>query len=298
MNPPAPVPDPVSRRLWLAIGVPLMILVVVVAVLAAAARIEFARREDAAYRVMSQRLVASAVDAREQALKDLVLDYANWDDAHDAITRRWDLRWLANNYYSSVFDALIVFRGGQMRYVWVAERLQEQRGALARDAMAAGRSLPGLESLPQASAIADMTASTRIAFDQTVALVAVAPVTREDYAARLQSRSGNAPTDFVLGVKVLDHSEIAALGQALGLEDFRFGVNAAAAPTDLSMPLAAPRGLGEGAFFWRDERPGGADIPRRLWVAVLVMLGLGAIATVATHASVMHALRRAAKAAA
>jgi|CXWL01.1.fsa_nt_gi sensor domain CHASE-containing protein len=281
-----------SRRAWICVGAPIAALTAIAAAIATWLVCDFARRENETYVVTSQLFITSALEGRASALRDLTLDYANWDSAYAAITRRWDDAWLAKNYYSSVLDAFVVFRSGQLRYFWTDEALAHRRGALPRDAMATARRIPNLEALAAAPSPNGTTASAVMAFDGNLALLAVAPVTLEDDGARIALARGGDAQDFLLGVKVLDAEDIGALGQALGLSELRFEADANAINGDMiAWPIAAMNGEGPARLVWRNARPGDGS-RGMIWPIVAALIALGVGATWAAHALLMRFLPR------
>lgn len=280
-----------SRRAWVCVGAPIAALTAIAIAIATWLICDFARRENETYVVTSQHFITSALEGRASALRDITLDYANWDSAYAAITRRWDDAWLANNYYSSVLDAFVVFRSGQLRYFWTDEALAPRRGALPRDAMATARRIPNLDRLAAAPSPHGTTASAVMAFDGNLALLAVAPVTLEDDAARIAHARQDGPQDFLLSVKVLDADEIGALGEALGLSELRFEADANAADGDMiAWPIAAMNGEGPARLVWRNARPGDGSRDA-IWLIVAALSVLGACAAWATHALLMRYVR-------
>lgn len=280
-----------SRRAWVCVGAPIAALTLIAAAIANWLICDFARRENDTYVVTSQRFITSALEGRASALRDITLEYANWDSAYAAITQRWDDAWLAKNYYSSVLDAFVVFRSGQLRYFWTDEALAHRRGALPRDVMATARRIPNLDQLAAAPSPHGTTASAVMAFDGNLALLAVAPVTLEDDAARIaRARDGEAQ-DFLLSVKVLNADEISALGQALGLSELRFEADASAPDGDMiAWPIAAMNGEGPARLVWRNTRPGDGSRDA-VWPIMAALAVLGVCATWAAHALLMRFLR-------
>jgi hypothetical protein len=283
-----------SRRAWLCAGAPIVVLVALLAVLIVASLQNIARREDEVFRAVTRRAVASAMTGRAQATADVTLEYANWDAAYAAITQRWDARWLSENFYSSVVDALIVFRDGQMRYLWTPEMLRPSRGALARDALTAARRIEGLEALAAAPAAAGTTTWATMQFRGELALIAIVPVTLEDSRARLASLADQRAQDFLLSVQVFHQADIDALGRALELEGFRF-VTPPSAPAEDSvfLPMSELRGEAGVGLVWRDDKPGSAALAGRIRLALIALFVAGVIAILGARALIERLLLRA-----
>jgi hypothetical protein len=283
--------SPIERRLWLYIGVPMLALVAILASLAGLALGEIARREDQAFRDMTRRMVESAVAVQVNATKEQTLDYANWNDAYEATSRHWNQEWLAENYYSSVMDALIVARAGQMRFLWTEDHLTPSRGAVSRDALSIARGFDDLNALAAAPTEADTGRAALMTFNGRLAVLAIAPITPEDDAARIEAANRSEPVNVLLGVRVLAESDLVALNRALALEDFRFApAGVSSERSAVSWRIAEMGGAGEAAFVWRDPRIGSAHLARRVWLMIAILCLLGLIASFVTHSMVMRAL--------
>lgn len=275
-----------ARRIWITASAPVFALAALFAVLAVVSRVEFARREDQAHQAMTQRLVGSAMAARIQAVEAQARDYSNWTDAYDNVSRRWNRTWIDNNYYTTAAEVMIVFRSGQLRYLWAAEQLNESRGAVGRDSMVAARSIVDLSGQARASA------SGMMLLDGNLALVATAPITPEEEPARAALLGSGRPLDYLLVVDTLDADDIASLGASLGLPELRFVTALAGAPLGpASWSFSLANSEDAGALVWRDERPGGSNLPRRIWVAILALFGAGLCAAWAAHVLTSRLIR-------
>lgn len=276
-----------ARRVWITASAPIFVLAALLAVLAAASRVDFARREDQAYRAMTQRLVGSAVGARAHAVAALAHDYANWTDAYDNISRRWDRTWIENNYYTTAADVMIVFRSGQLRYLWTAEHLSESRGAVGRDAMVAARTIVNVSNQAHGA-----SASGMMLMGEDLALVAITPITPEEEPGRAALLANGGPLDYLLVVDTLDAGDVESLGESLGLGDLRFVANPSSAeqgPASWSISLANSERAG--ALVWRDERPGAKRLQERIWTAILVIFGAALCAASAAYLLTKRLLR-------
>lgn len=220
---------------------------------------------------MTQRLVASAVGARAQAVQALAHDFATWTDGYDNVSRRWNPAWITNNYYSTAADAMIVVRSGQLRYLWTAEELSGSRGAAGRDSVFAARNMIGAGGHSRGA-----SASGMMLLGGDLAFVAIAPITPEDEPARSALLEGDTPLDYLLVVDAFGASDVGAMGDALGLDQLRFAAALASPPRgSASWSVSLANSERAGALLWRDERPGGAILPRRIWVAILALSGAG-----------------------
>src|SRR5262252_1073874 len=123
---------PLSRHAFLSAGAPILGLVLLVIAGAFVVFINFAQQQDRAYVENTRRLMANTLQGRLHALSDVTLDYASWNDAYAHISERWDRAWVAGNFYSTVTDAMVVFRRDRsVLYVWKAQSLQADPTALA-----------------------------------------------------------------------------------------------------------------------------------------------------------------------
>jgi sensor domain CHASE-containing protein len=281
-----------AQRLWLASALPVLLLAVLFSGFAAISRLDYARHIDEASRAMTERLVSSALAARREATEEVTLDFAHWNDAYAAISLRWNPQWLERNYYSSVLDALIVFRGGQLRYLWTAENLETGPGAIGRDAMAAARSAPELSQLARANG-SPKVVSMLTSIGGNLALVGMAAVSPEDERTREALDRNNAPRDYVLAIRLLDAAQIAELGAAMNLRDLRFETTPdARAPNDSAWPIAAPNGDRIGDMVWRDDRPGEATLTSRIASAVGLILTASLLAILAMRFLIFRIVER------
>jgi sensor domain CHASE-containing protein len=252
-------------RQTLARAAPIAALTVVFAAVAAWLVFDAdARQRDAASQAQ-RHLISSVFEARASALRDMVVDYAIWDDAYEA-TERWDTAWLNANFYSSIFDGVIVFRNGQMRYLWVADGVVDGRGALARDAMQSVRAMPDLELLSTRPRYADASASTLMAYRGRLAFVAVAPITLEDDDARIERAMRDEPHDYFMGVRLLDEPSIAEIGRLLGVDDLRFEPQPAPESSRAILPVSDIAPMAPGALTWRTPQPTDAPFERLAWI--------------------------------
>lgn len=269
----------VARRVWITASAPIFALVALIAVLAVVSRVDFARREDQAYQAMTQRLVGSTMSARAHALEALVKDYANWTDAYDNVSRHWDRAWIENNFYTTAADVMIVFRSGQLRYLWAAEQLSDGKGAVGRDSMFAARNIVDLSNQEHGASV-----SGTMLMGEELALVAITPITPEEESRRTALVTSGRPLDYLLVVDTLDAGDIQAIGESLGLNDLRFVANPSSAEQGAaSWRILLANSESEGALVWRDEHPGSRALPQRVWVAILALFAAGVCAAWAAY---------------
>lgn len=268
-----------ARRIWITASAPIFALVALIAVLAVVSRVDFARREDRAYQAMTQRLVGSTMSARAHALEALANDYANWTDAYDNVSRRWDRAWIENNFYTTAADVMIVLRSGQLRYLWAAEQLSDGKGAVGRDAMFAARNIIDLSNRAHGASVSGM-----MLMSEELALVAITPIAPEEAASRTALFASDRPLDYLLMVDTLGPGDIESVGESLGLDDLRFLANPSSTEQGTAswrIPLANSESVG--ALVWRDEHPGSRALPQRVWVAILALFAAGVCAAWAAY---------------
>ncbi len=268
-----------ARRVWLGVGGPVIGLVLITMVLAVALLWSFASQQDREFARASRQLVENAVEARRAALADLTIDYANWDAAVAATSGSLNRDWLDENYYSSVLDAIVVFRSGELRYSWIGESLESQSHLLVETVLHSAIDTPDLAGLAAAPDIADSVVGTVTLFDGRLAMIAVAPITREDEARRLTSASSGRPLDFIATLQVLDRDDLETMGANLGLNHLQI-VPADASPrrSEVATPIADSSREVVALLAWRDEQPGTAGFARLVGIVVVTLLLMGAIA--------------------
>lgn len=270
-------------RAWIAAGAPILALLIVVTTLAVSMLAKFARDEDNAFVASSRQLAHGAIEARETALANMALDYANWDEAYRAVTLRWNEGWIASNYYSSVFDALVLFRAdGTVRHVWTSDGQPFPADAISQLVADAAQRIPNLTRLPTAPTRQGMVARTATLWQGHPVLIGVAPVTLEDDRARLEAADAR-PTDYLATVSFLDDSEVSSIGAALTLNGFRFDSRGIVDPHAVQLALSGADNADIGSFSWTNARPGTAAFQSEIGLALAFFLISGAVAIFVTH---------------
>jgi signal transduction histidine kinase len=263
-----------SRHAFTSAGAPILGLVLLVIAGAFFVFIRFAQQQDRTYVETSRRLVANTLEGRLHALSDVTLDYGSWNDAYNAISARWNPTWVAANFYSTVTDAMVIFRNdGAVRYVWKAEALAANSTALAFQVVRTARDVPSLASLARAPNTSGTVTRTLALFNGRLALLSVAAIAPENQTARLQ-RPANAPIDYIASIDILDPGQIAALGSELDLRDFSISQRGEENADFVSLPLRAANGALLGFAQWRDQRPGSAAFAGEIGP---VVLGVGVV---------------------
>lgn len=287
--------DP-TRRVWLGVGAPVVGLVFVMMALSTALLWSFARQQDDEFARASRRLVENAIEGKQASLADMTLDYANWDAAVAATARRLDRDWLEQNYYSSVLDAIVVFRGNISRYAWVDEAFEVRQEALAAAVLRVARASSGLQPLAAEPELADSVVRTVTIIDGQLAMISVAPITYEDDARRMADAASGRALDFIVTLQMFDRDDQVAMGANFGLHNLRVEPPSARIYGDeLSMPIVAASGEVAAIVAWRHERPGTAGFARLAGSVVLTLLVMGFVALVLARRLVLWQLALAAR---
>ncbi len=284
-----------SQRAFISAGAPILGLVMLVIAGAFVVFINFANQQDRSYVENSRRLAANTLNGRLHALSDVTLDYANWNEAYDAISTRWNGAWVAGNFYSTVTDGMVIFRrDGTVRYVWKAEALQADSTALAFQVIAAARDVPSLPSLATAPHASGTVTRTLAVLNGRLALLSVAAIAPENDAARLQ-RPTSAPVDYVAAIDILDADQIASIGSELDLRDFSVSQRDPEDDDVVSLPLRAANGALLGHLQWRNQRPGSAAFAGEIGPVLLGVLIIGVLAFLLARALMRREVAAAAR---
>lgn len=261
------------RRAWIGVGAPILGLVVLVIALAIATFASFARQQDEAYVVNTQRLAQNALDARAAALAAMMIEYANWDAAYENVSRAWNDDFVAANFYSSVVDSLIILHsGGEVRHRWFHADVADAP-ALERLAVDAVHAMPDLALLARAPRAEQTVAHTFAIHNGALVIIAVAPITPEDNAARMM-QTRRLGLDYVVAVNVLRPAEMAALAEILDLTDLSVRAQVDA-PGFIAVPVKAANGQAVAALQWRRHYPGSETFQNKIIPVVLGLLGVG-----------------------
>lgn len=268
--------DENARRAWIGVGAPILSLVAVIIALAIAAFAGVARQQDVAFAENTQRLAASAAQGRAESLAAMMIEYANWDAAVANITTAWDGQWVQENIYSSIADAMFVFRpDGAVRHAWFADDVDDP-AMLQAGVIEAAIAIPQLRGLARADAPGETAARTHAIVNGRWVVIAVAPVTPEDDSVRIrQARNGGQ--DFIAAVDVAEPRELAVMGAALGLKSIAFTPETGAARGLVRQLVRAANGDPVGALEWRHAYPGAIAFQRQVWLIIFGLLGTGVL---------------------
>lgn len=280
------------RRAWLGVGAPIVALVAVIIGLAISVFASFAHDQDRAFERTSATLVFNGLEGRARTMGAVGLDYANWEDAFDNISGHWNQEWIDNSFYSSVADALILFRqNGAVRYRWMNEARTEDADELARVVAQAGASLPNLRRLARAPTPQDTVEHTYARIGDNLVVIAVVPITHEDNAARIAYNPLRG-YDYLAIVKIIDPAGFIQAGQSMTLDDFHFAApDAVSAAGMISLPVMTPDGENAGNLVWRNSRPGSTAFQHRIGPVVFALLGIGALTLLITRYLVSSQIR-------
>ena len=265
-----------ARSAWLSVGAPILGLVLVTIALALAAFAGFARQQDRNYSENTSRLVASAIDGQALSLGNVALDYANWDDAYDSVTVRWNQAWVENTFYSSVADGMFLFRSGAgVRYAWYSDDATRMSNTITQAALDAAFDVPHLNQLVRAAEPGGTVGRTLTRVGSHLVVVAVAPITREDDAARIAQ---TGPQDFIVMVDVITPDELASIGASLDLTSLAFTPNQPQADGNVINILYAADGARVGAMQWSHMHPGASAFNAQIIPVIIALLVIGVLA--------------------
>lgn len=272
------------RRAWLGVGVPIIALVAVIIALAVAVFLSFAHDQDRAFERNSATLVSNGLEGRARTMGAVSLDYANWNAAFENISARWNQQWVEDNIYSSVADAMVLFRqNGAVRYAWANDTYEDQTTAIAELAAETGAQLPNLRRLARTPTPADTVAHSYARLGDQLLIIAVVPITREENEARIAYNPLRG-YDYLAVVKVIDAAGFAQAGRSMSLDNFHFASPGEPVRADMiSLPVTSPNGANVGNLVWRNTHPGSAAFRSRIWPVVLALIAIGALTLLITR---------------
>ncbi|MFN3465544.1 MAG: ATP-binding protein [Terricaulis sp.] len=272
------------RRAWLGVGVPIIALVAVIIALAVAVFLSFAHDQDRAFERNSATLVSNGLEGRARTMGAVSLDYANWNAAFENISARWNQQWVEDNIYSSVADAMVLFRqNGAVRYAWANDTYEDQTTAIAELAAETGAQLPNLRRLARTPTPADTVAHSYARLGDQLLIIAVVPITREENEARIAYNPLRG-YDYLAVVKVIDAAGFAQAGRSMSLDNFHFASPGEPVRADMiALPVTSPNGANVGNLVWRNTHPGSAAFRSRIWPVVLALIAIGALTLLITR---------------
>lgn len=280
------------RRAWLGVGVPIIALVAVTIALAVAVFLSFAHDQDRAFERNSATLVSNGLEGRARMMGAVGLDYANWNAAFENISARWSQQWVEENIYSSVADAMVLFRqNGAVRYAWANETYEDQASAIADIAAETGAQLPNLRRLARTPTPADTIAHSYARLGDQLLIIAVVPITREENEARI-AHNPLRGYDYLAVIKVIDAAGFVQAGRSMSLDGFHFASPGEPVRSDMiALPVTSPDGTNVGNLVWRNTHPGSAAFQSRVWPVILGLLGIGVLTLLITRYLVVGQIR-------
>lgn len=267
-----------ARRAWIGVGVPILMLVAVIIILAVATFASFARDQDRTFEQASTTLVRNGLQGRARAEGNVGLDYANWEEMFDNVSVNWNQSWVEGNIYSSVAEGMILFRAdGAVRYSWFDEDFAARSDALTEAAVHAAIRVPNLRRLARAPTVDETVAYTYARLGEDLIVIAVIPVTPEDNAARI-AHNPLRGYDYLAVTEVITAEDMARASESMSLRDFRFTSTPQERSREtISYPVTSADGAAVGELQWRHVHPGAASFQRSIWPVVLGLLLIGAL---------------------
>lgn len=280
------------RRAWLGVGAPVIGLVAVIIALAVFAFASAAHDQDRAFERNSATLVFNGLEGRARMMGAVALDYANWDAAFENISAHWNQDWIDGNLYSSVADQIVLFRqSGAVRYSWARDEYNDDESAMATIIAQAGAQLPNLRRLARAPTPADTVGHTYARFGDSLLIIAIVPITREDNATRIAYNPLRG-YDYLAVVKIIDATGFEQASRSMSMEEFHLvAPNLALNGDVVSMPVTTPSGENVANLVWRNTHPGSAAFQNRIWPVVIGLLCIGALTLLITRHLVSHQIR-------
>jgi signal transduction histidine kinase len=258
-----------SARAWFSAGAPILALVLLCMALGLTGLWAFARAQDTDFAEHARQLVQSAAHAQQEALENLTLDYANWNEAYEHTTLQWDEDWVASNYYSSIADAVMIVRSdGAVRHAWFAEGLEGEAAALSEALVAAVQRDLNLGALLSASGHDGMTASTTASLGADLVLISIAPISPEAQTVRT-TRDPDRPIDYVAILEHVTAEDLGMLGSRLHIDGLRFAQQTHSGEQGVAITGAS--GSQTGMLVWRRQSPGATAFARNAAAIVLVL---------------------------
>lgn len=120
---PSTIPTELKKQAWASVGLPIFALVSIVLVMALGLLTYFANAQDRAYEANSRQLVANEINGHLTGVRDLALDWSNWQVAYDNVTNRWNDAWIKETFFTDLVDYVRIVRDGRSRYSWAAANI-------------------------------------------------------------------------------------------------------------------------------------------------------------------------------
>lgn len=222
-----------KRQAWASVGAPIFALVAVVLVMALGLLRYFATEQDRVFASNSQQLVSNEIQGHITDVRDLSLDWSNWQAAYDNITKSWNPAWVKEIFFTDLVEYVHIARAGETRYSSAAAltpaNLQAIDAALSKHFKASALTLDSDQVFHAGN---------------TLFILSTKPV--------LPAEGSGPIRDQVALIRVLDAAKLKKLGESLGLENLRVAPNA----QNLSQRSAAQLHLSGTTLIWDHEHPG------------------------------------------
>jgi signal transduction histidine kinase len=247
-------PAELRKQAWASVGLPIFALIATVLLMALGLLTNFAKEQDRAFEANSRQLVANEINGHISGVRDLSLDWSNWQAAYDNVTARWNGAWIKETFFTDLVDHVRIVRDGETRYAWSAVNLPASN--IAIDAV--------VRKNFEVSAVPKHLNNVFHA-QNTLYIMSTQPILPE---------IGKGPVrDNIVLVRSLDPAKLAALGRKLGLENLRIAPRGGQTSHEIIVSLK----IGDVKLIWDHERPGSAGFSRLAalvlsWVSLVGML--------------------------
>jgi signal transduction histidine kinase len=272
------------RAYW-RFGWPILSLVIMIGCAGLLLLTDFSRSQNKAFVDNSRHLVQHGINGIIENNVVYSSDYANWDDAYQAITLDNDLAWLETNF-NPTHGALGVFRPGTgMRFLYLRPDLEPARTDINAYLNAMGQNSPGTLRQRAGGTGNGPLPSGLMVFDGRLAAVTIEPIRPEIDADKLKVVP-HAPVDYSVFMTFIDAAQAEKLGVASGLADPELHVvDVAQPPTDgrVGLDLKDPAGNIIARIDWVDAKPGSAAFASRFMPIGLMLLIVGTLTLMVTY---------------
>lgn len=238
-QPQSTIPAELKKQAWASVGLPIFALVSIVLVMALGLLTYFATAQDRAYEANSRQLVANEINGHVTGVRDLALDWSNWQVAYENVTNHWNDAWIKETFFTDLVDYVRIVRDGRSRFSWAAANIPANSDTI--DA--------ALRKNYEASSTIKSKTDVFHA-GNTLFIMSIQPILPEQ-------DNGPVRDDLVL-IRALDQTELKTLGESLGLENLRV----APGPEDLRHKSVVSLEMGGVVLVWDHEHPGSAGFSR------------------------------------
>jgi signal transduction histidine kinase len=246
-------------------GWPILSLVVMIGCASLWLLTDFSRSQNKAFVDNSRHLVQHGINGIIDNNIVYSGDYANWDDAYQAITLDNDLEWLKTNF-NPAQGALGVFRPSVgMRYLYLRKDLESTRTDITAYLTSLSQAgAPALKKLVDGKAEA-LIPSGLMVFDGRLAAVTIQPIRPEIDINKLKAAT-QSPVDYSVFMTFIDAAKAHEIGVASGLTNPELHIVDVAQPPingRVGLDLKDLSGTVVARIDWVDEKPGSAAFATR-----------------------------------